>query len=253
MKGDSFDDLLARAVRAEVESLDVTQEETRTALREVRARVATQLETSRPSRWKRLALIASIVAAAFVFLSVVTTQTALGRVVLEYFQSVTKRGVNPVITIEEGQRPVVPPPEPPPSSTEEKTPDIKQIARRVPFPVMVPTELPPGTVLRQAEVEEPHEGKTILWLRFENDTHWLQFMQVNSLGEFGASHNFDGDRYSVETVKVGSNEGILAVPKEPSAPSVLIWAAEGMRYQLSGNVDSKTLVMIGLSLKKVEP
>lgn len=252
MNAGRFEERLANAVRAEVESLLITEEERQAALREVRARLEAKENPSGTLAWKRAAFITAVAVVVFSSFALLTTRTAMGRVIREYFQSVSRGGSNPVITVKEGQKPVVPPSQTPPSA-ENKTPDINEIVRRTPFAVVIPGVLPSNAVLQKAGIMEPYSGKAIVWLKFGSETTWIELFQTNSLGVSGESNKLDADRYTVEEVSINGTMGKLATPKEPSIPSILIWTKADVHYQMTGNVEPKTLVKIARSLKPIKP
>lgn len=203
-----------------------------------------------PRPYLRIRPWAAVAAAVVLFLlggALLPSGTALGRIVLGYFQSIRTDGQNPVVTVDSGlggenKGPGVEPGQTGTSMT------LEEAQERVPFSIEVPTVLPEGAVLTKVSVDEPIPKMVLTWLTYEWSGGWLEVSQRFLLGETRESRNYDGDRYRVEDTQVNGLPGTLIIPSDPKAPTVVLWVEGDVAYQVRGNLKREELLRIAESL-----
>ena len=240
---------IRQAIQAEMDELEISPREVDEAWVLFKQRISGNTKPQ-PRPYIRIRPWAAVAVAVLLFLlggALLPSGTALGKIVLGYFQSIRTTGQNPVVTVDSGlggenKRPGTEPGQTGPSLT------LQEAQERVPFAIEVPTVLPDGAVLTKISVEEPIPKKVLTWLTYEWNGGWLEVSQMIMLGESRESANYDGDRYRVEEIEVSGLPGRLVIPSDQRAPTAVSWVEGDVAYQVRGNLKREELLRTAESL-----
>lgn len=176
--------------------------------------------------------------------------TAFGKKLMQVVTSVTGDTVTINTTMREESETKSEQSAPPPTEDSSKPirPQIVSLeeARRIsPFPFRTPRYLPSGFQLKQVRIVKS-EVTAIIMLEYGRDKNELSIHQENIIGEMAASDNVRAGEAKLKEIDINGNKGTMFEFNNGLVD--IIFLNDGIRYQLSGYLNSDEMIKVAKSL-----